>query len=151
MAEDSGTAIAGEEQLEAELVDASSNAEQAEDASDDGYIPANERVGDWFVVHTYAGYENKVKGSILTRIHSMNMEDKIFEVVIPMEDVMEFKGGKKQVVQKKVFPGYLLVRMLLEDDSWDVVRNTPGGTGFVWSGAKPIPLAPKEVDKILRV
>ena len=114
-------------------------------------MPFSERPGDWFVVHTYAGYENKVKGSILTRIHSMNMEDKIFEVVIPMEDVMEFKGGKKQVVQKKVFPGYLLVRMYLEDDSWYVVRNTPGVTGFVGSGAKPIPLAPKEVEKILRV
>lgn len=114
-------------------------------------IPFSERAGDWFVVHTYAGYENKVKGSILTRINSMNMEEKIFEVVIPMEDVMEFKGGKKQVVQKKVFPGYLLVRMYLEDDSWYVVRNTPGVTGFVGSGAKPIPLAPKEVEKILRV
>jgi len=114
-------------------------------------MPFSERPGDWFVVHTYAGYENKVKGSILTRINSMNMEEKIFEVVIPMEDVMEFKGGKKQVVQKKVFPGYLLVRMYLEDDSWYVVRNTPGVTGFVGSGAKPIPLAPKEVEKILRV
>lgn len=114
-------------------------------------LTLNERPGDWFVVHTYAGYENKVKGSILTRINSMNMEEKIFEVVIPMEDVMEFKGGKKQVVQKKVFPGYLLVRMYLEDDSWYVVRNTPGVTGFVGSGAKPIPLGPKEVEKILRV
>jgi transcriptional antiterminator NusG len=114
-------------------------------------IPATERAGEWYVVHTYAGYENKVKGSILTRINSMNMEEKIFEVVIPMEDVMEFKGGKKQVVQKKVFPGYLLVRMHLEDDSWYVVRNTPGVTGFVGSGAKPIPLAPREVEKILRV
>jgi transcriptional antiterminator NusG len=81
----------------------------------------------------------------------MNMEDKIFEVVIPMEDVMEFKGGKKQVVQKKIFPGYLLVRMYLEDDSWYVVRNTPGVTGFVGSGAKPTPLAPREVEKILQV
>ena len=135
------------------------SADGAEEAADDGELaremdlemPFSERPGDWFVVHTYAGYENKVKGSILTRIHSMNMEDKIFEVVIPMEDVMEFKGGKKQVVQKKVFPGYLLVRMYLEDDSWYVVRNTPGVTGFVGSGAKPIPLAAKEVEKILRV
>ena len=118
---------------------------------DDEYVPAGERSGDWYVVHTYAGYENKVKGSLETRINSMNMEDKIFEVVIPMEDVMEFKGGKKQVVQKKVFPGYLLVRMYLEDDSWYVVRNTPGVTGFVGSGAKPTPLASREVDKILQV
>ncbi|CAN5764789.1 hypothetical protein BH23ACT12_BH23ACT12_18640 [soil metagenome] len=126
-------------------------AEAAEARDHDFEVPFSERAGDWFVVHTYAGYENKVKGSILTRINSMNMEEKIFEVVIPMEDVMEFKGGKKQVVQKKVFPGYLLVRMFLEDDSWYVVRNTPGVTGFVGSGAKPIPLAPKEVEKILRV
>jgi transcriptional antiterminator NusG len=150
VADDSGTAVADEEEQSPSDVSAAIDV-ATDETSDDDYIPANERAGDWFVVHTYAGYENKVKGSILTRIHSMNMEDKIFEVVIPMEDVMEFKGGKKQVVQKKVFPGYLLVRMQLEDDSWYVVRNTPGVTGFVGSGAKPIPLAPKEVDKILRV
>jgi transcriptional antiterminator NusG len=148
VADDSATVVTDEEQLTDASADAAGGPEEP---SEDDYIPATERAGDWFVVHTYAGYENKVKGSILTRIHSMNMEDKIFEVVIPMEDVMEFKGGKKQVVQKKVFPGYLLVRMHLEDDSWYVVRNTPGVTGFVGSGAKPIPLAPKEVDKILRV
>src|SRR5688500_15860192 len=81
----------------------------------------------------------------------MYVEDKVFEVVIPMEDVMEIKSGKKQVVQKKVFPGYLLCRMYLEDDSWYVVRNTPGVTGFVGSGAKPTPLSDREVDKILQV
>lgn len=107
-------------------------------------------LGDWFVVHTYAGYENKVKTNLESRIGSMNMEDKIFEVVIPMEDVMEIKGGKKQVVQRKVFPGYLLVRMELNDDSWYVVRNTPGVTGFVGSGARPSPLSEKEVNRILQ-
>jgi transcription termination/antitermination protein NusG len=106
--------------------------------------------GDWFVVHTYAGYENKVKTNLESRISSMNVEEKIFEVVIPMEDVMEIKSGKKQVVQRKVFPGYLLVRMDLDDDSWYVVRNTPGVTGFVGSGARPIPLSEKEVDRILQ-
>src|SRR6266508_3954289 len=105
--------------------------------------------GDWYVVHTYAGYENKVKANLESRISSMNMEEKIFEVAIPMEDVMEIKGGKKQVVSRKVFPGYLLVRMYLDDDSWYVVRNTPGVTGFVGSGAKPTPLSEKEVAKIL--
>jgi transcriptional antiterminator NusG len=105
--------------------------------------------GDWYVVHTYAGYENKVKANLESRISSMNMEEKIFQVVIPMEDVMEIKGGKKQVVSRKVFPGYLLVRMYLDDDSWYVVRNTPGVTGFVGSGAKPTPLSEKEVSKIL--
>ncbi|MDQ3963199.1 MAG: transcription termination/antitermination protein NusG [Actinomycetota bacterium] len=114
-------------------------------------IPPTERPGDWFVIHTYAGYENKVRANLLSRISSMNVEEKIFEVVIPMEDVMEIKQGKKQVVQKKVFPGYLLCRMYLDDDSWYVVRNTPGVTGFVGSGAKPTPLSEKEVDRILQV
>jgi transcriptional antiterminator NusG len=106
--------------------------------------------GDWYVVHTYAGYENKVKADLETRVASMNMEEQIYEVVIPMEDVVEVKGGKKVTVQRKVFPGYLLVRMELSDDSWYVVRNTPGVTGFVGSGTKPIPLSEKEVDKILK-
>ncbi len=114
-------------------------------------IPPMERPGDWYVIHTYAGYENKVKANLLSRISSMNAEDSIFEVVIPMEDVMEIKQGKKQVVQKKVFPGYLLCRMYLDDDSWRVVRETPGVTGFVGSGAKPTPLSDKEIDRILGV
>jgi transcription termination/antitermination protein NusG len=108
-----------------------------------------ERPGDWFVVHTYAGYENKVKQNLASRVRSMNVEEQIFEVVIPMEDVIEFKGGRKVVVQKKVFPGYLLVRMALDDDSWYVVRNTPGVTGFVGNGARPTPLSKKEVENIL--
>ncbi len=109
--------------------------------------------GDWYVVHTYSGYENKVKTNLHQRIASMQMEDKIFDVVIPMEDVMEIKGGKKQVVQRKVFPGYLLVRMIYDNDSWYVVRNTPGVTGFVSSGTgtKPTPLSKREVEKILSV
>jgi transcriptional antiterminator NusG len=110
-----------------------------------------DRPGGWFVVHTYAGYENKVKQNLASRVRSMNVEERIFEVVIPMEDVIEFKGGRKVVVQKKVFPGYLLVRMDLDDDSWYVVRNTPGVTGFVGSGAKPTPLSRKEVESILGV
>ncbi len=109
--------------------------------------------GEWYVVHTYAGYENKVKANLRSRISSMQMEGKIFDVVIPMEDVMEIKSGKKQVVQKKVFPGYLLVKMVYDNDSWYVVRNTPGVTGFVSSGTgtKPTPLSPREVEKILAV
>jgi transcription termination/antitermination protein NusG len=123
----------------------------AEFYEDDQRIPPNERPGDWYVIHTYAGYENKVKANLKSRIQSMNVEDSVFEVVIPMEDVMEIKQGKKQVVQKKVFPGYLLCRMYLDDDSWYVVRNTPGVTGFVGSGAKPTPLSDREVDRILQV
>jgi transcriptional antiterminator NusG len=109
--------------------------------------------GDWYVVHTYAGYENKVKTNLESRIHTMQMEGKIFNVHIPMEDVMEIKGGKKQVVQKKVFPGYLLVKMIYDNDSWYVVRNTPGVTGFVsaGTGSKPTPLSRREVEKILVV
>ena len=118
---------------------------------DEAVIPPTERPGDWFVIHTYAGYENKVKANLLSRISSMNVEDRIFEVVIPMEDVMEIKQGKKQIVQRKVFPGYLLSRMYLDDDSWYVVRNTPGVTGFVGSGAKPTPLSDREINKILQV
>jgi transcriptional antiterminator NusG len=110
-----------------------------------------DRPGQWYVVHTYAGYENKVKQNLASRVRSMNVEERIFEVVIPMEDVIEFKGGRKVVVQKKVFPGYLLVRMDLDDDSWYVVRNTPGVTGFVGSGAKPTPLSRREVEDILGV
>jgi len=109
--------------------------------------------GEWYVVHTYAGYENKVKANLESRIHTMQMEDKIFEVFIPMEDVMEIKSGKKQIVQRKVFPGYLLVRMIYDNDSWYVVRNTPGVTGFVsaGTGSKPTPLSKREVEKILVV
>ena len=108
-----------------------------------------ERPGRWYVVHTYAGYENKVKSNLASRVRSMAVEDRIFEVVIPMEDVIEFKNGRKVVVQKKVFPGYLLVRMDLDDHAWYVVRNTPGVTGFVGSGAKPTPLSRREVEDIL--
>ena len=109
--------------------------------------------GDWYVVHTYAGYENKVKANLESRIKTMQMEGKIFRVHIPMEDVMEIKGGKKQIVQKKVFPGYLLVKMEYDNDSWYVVRNTPGVTGFVSAGTgqKPTPLSRREIEKILVV
>ncbi|MHB1718581.1 MAG: transcription termination/antitermination protein NusG [Acidimicrobiales bacterium] len=126
-----------------------------DDELDDEEGPAVEspydRPGRWYVVHTYAGYENKVKSNVESRIVSMNMEDRIFEVVIPMEDVVEFKNGKKVVVSKKVFPGYLLTRCDLDDDSWSVIRNTPGVTGFVGPGTKPTPLSRREVEGILQV
>ena len=123
--------------------------EEAPEPSDDPFRGP----GDWYVVHTYAGYENKVKANLESRIHTMQMEGKIFRVYIPMEDVMEIKGGKKQIVQKKVFPGYLLVKMEYDNDSWYVVRNTPGVTGFVSAGTgqKPTPLSRREIEKILVV
>jgi transcription termination/antitermination protein NusG len=104
----------------------------------------------WYVIHTYAGYENKVKSNLEHRISSMDMGDMIFRVVVPTEDVMEIKGGKKEVVQKKMLPGYILVQMELDDDSWYVVRNTPGVTGFVGSSAKPTPLTDDEALKLLK-
>ncbi|MFN8039503.1 MAG: transcription termination/antitermination protein NusG [Acidimicrobiales bacterium] len=109
------------------------------------------RPGRWYVVHTQSGYEKKVKQNLEARTSSMNMEERIHEVVIPMEDVVEFKSGKKQVVQKKMFPGYLLVRCELDDDSWYVIRNTPGVTGFVGQGAKPSPLPRRDVETFLQV
>ena len=110
-----------------------------------------DRPGRWYVLHTQSGYENKVRQNLEARTHSMNMEGKIHEIVIPMEDVVEFKNGKKVVVQKKMFPGYLLVRCRLDDDSWYVIRNTPGVTGFVGAGNKPSPLPRKEVEHFLAV
>ncbi|HPZ44425.1 MAG TPA: transcription termination/antitermination protein NusG [Bacillota bacterium] len=104
----------------------------------------------WYVVHTYSGYENKVKANLEKRIESMNMEGKIFRILVPMEDEIEIKDGKKKVSKRKVFPGYVLVEMYMTDDSWYVVRNTPGVTGFVGSGSKPIPLSDEEARQIIR-
>lgn len=110
------------------------------------------RPGSWYVVHTQSGYEKKVTANLNARIQSMNMEDMIYEVVIPMEEVVEFKNGKKQTVQRKVFPGYLLVRCRMTDESWYCIRNTPGVTGFVGQsdrGQKPTPLRRREVRTFL--
>jgi len=138
-----GDTISAEELADAELL-------EVEEVTTSRSEPSPyDRSGRWYVVHTYAGYENKVKSNLASRVRSMAVEDRIFEVVIPMEDVIEFKNGRKVVVQKKVFPGYLLVRMGLDDDAWYVVRNTPGVTGFVGSGAKPTPLSRREVEDIL--
>ncbi len=107
----------------------------------------------WYVIHTYAGYENKVKVNLEKRVETMGMQDKIFQVIVPEEEETTIKDGKKQVKTKKVFPGYVLAEMIMTDDSWYVVRNTPGVTGFVGSsgqGTKPTPLLPHEVDEIMR-
>ncbi|MEH7352475.1 transcription termination/antitermination protein NusG [Neobacillus drentensis] len=108
---------------------------------------------NWYVVHTYSGYENKVKANLEKRVESMGMADKIFRVVVPEEEETEIKNGKKKVVKRKVFPGYVLVEIVMTDDSWYVVRNTPGVTGFVGSagsGSKPTPLLPEEVVVLLK-
>jgi transcriptional antiterminator NusG len=107
----------------------------------------------WYVVHTYSGYENKVKANLEKRVESMEMTDKIFRVVVPVEEATEIKNGKTKTVTRKIFPGYVLVEMVMTDDSWYVVRNTPGVTGFVGStgsGSKPIPLLPEEAEAILK-
>ena len=108
---------------------------------------------NWYVVHTYSGYENKVKANLEKRVESMGMQDKIFRVVVPEEEETEIKDGKKKVMKKKVFPGYVLVEIIMTDDSWYVVRNTPGVTGFVGSsgaGSKPTPLLPEEIEVVLK-
>ncbi len=105
--------------------------------------------GDWYVVHSYAGYENKVKGNIETRITTLNMEDYVFQVEVPMEEVTEIKGGVRKLVRRNKFPGYVLVRMDLTDESWGAIRHTPGVTGFVGHGHQPAPLSLDEVVSIL--
>jgi transcriptional antiterminator NusG len=136
-AQDAGTAAA------APVDDADLNPADAMTAALSG-LP-----GDWYVVHSYAGYENKVKANLESRIQSLNMEDFIFQIEVPTEEVMEVKGGKRQAVVRKKLPGYLFVRMDLTDESWSAVRNTPGVTGFVGQTSRPTPLTVAEVVKQL--
>jgi transcriptional antiterminator NusG len=104
----------------------------------------------WYVIHTYSGYENKVKQNLMHRIETMEMQDQIFRVIVPTEEEIEIKNGQRRTVQKKVFPGYVLVQMRMTDDSWYVVRNTPGVTSFVGHGNRPTPLEDSEVKAILK-
>jgi transcriptional antiterminator NusG len=136
--------------------DTTADIESAEEVPADADVVEGDdpwtRPGEWYVVHTQSGYEKKVTANLHARIQSMNMEERIFEVVIPMEEVVEFKGGRKQIVQRKVFPGYLLVRCKMDDESWYCIRNTPGVTGFVGQsrqGQKPTPLSRREVRTFL--
>jgi transcriptional antiterminator NusG len=105
---------------------------------------------EWFVIHSYSGYENKVQKNLLHRIESMEMQDKIFQIVVPTEEEVELRDGHRRTIERRVFPGYILVEMIMDEDSWYVVRNTPGVTGFVGFGNKPTALRPDEVDKILK-
>lgn len=135
------------------VADVSDNADDAEDDDVDPVAVFREQMrsapGDWYVIHSYAGYENKVKGNIESRITSLNMEDYIFQVEVPMEEVTEIKSGVRKQVKRNKFPGYVLVRMDLTDESWGVVRHTPGVTGFVGHGHQPSPLSLDEVTAIL--
>jgi transcriptional antiterminator NusG len=103
----------------------------------------------WYVIHAYSGHEDKVKANLLKRVESMDMHDQIFEVLVPTEDVLEIKDGQRRHVSKRIFPGYILVRMVMSDESWYVVRNTPGVTSFVGSGTRPVPLQESEMRSIL--
>ena len=141
--------VVDENALVYEKIDEEGEIEQAPPAPKP--VSPYDRPGKWYVVHTQSGYEKKVKQNLEARTASMNMDGRIHEVVIPMEDVIEFRQGKKVVVQKKMFPGYLLVRARLDDDSWYVIRNTPGVTGFVGQGSKPSPLPRREVETFLAV
>lgn len=102
----------------------------------------------WFVVHTYSGHENKVAAALKQRIQSLKAEDKIFDIIVPTREVITVRGGKKETSREKIFPGYLLVRMILDDDAWLLVRTTPGVTGFIGVGNKPTSIPKKEVDAI---
>jgi transcription termination/antitermination protein NusG len=138
---------------EATSDEAPADEESSEESLAEAATPKPKDNRNWFVVHTYSGYENKVKANLERRIHSMGMADKIFRVLVPMEDEVEFKDGKRKITPKKVFPGYVLVEMIMDDQSWYVVRNTQGVTGFVGSpgpGEKPVPLQDKEVKTILK-
>jgi transcriptional antiterminator NusG len=131
----------------------SDEAKQAARLSREAPLPAVEEgtsANQWYVIHTYSGYENKVKANLEHRIESMGVEDQIFQVLVPMEEEIEIKNGQRQTVNKKVFPGYVLVEMAMSDESWYVVRNTPGVTSFVGSGNRPTPLVEAEVKKILK-
>jgi transcriptional antiterminator NusG len=153
--ESPGIEVAQIESAEAPAAEATEATEPAETPASDGAAQPKGKDSrkNWFVIHTYSGYENKVKANLERRIHSMNMQDKIFRVLVPMEDEVEFKDGKRKITPKKVFPGYVLVEMDMDDQSWYVVRNTSGVTGFVGSpgaGEKPVPLQDKEVKTILK-
>lgn len=163
--DDTTDEVSADEAADTAVTDAASDSDDSVDASFDlsGEPEAAEEAaeviddpwtkpGQWYVVHTQSGYEKKVTANLTARIQSMNMEEKIYEIVIPMEEVDEFKNGRKQTVQKKVFPGYLLVRCQMDDDSWYCIRNTPGVTGFVGQskhGQKPTPLSRREVQTFL--
>ena len=112
-------------------------------------LQGREPTRQWYVIHTYSGYENKVKVNLEKKIESQNLQDKIFNVVIPMDDEVEEKDGKERVVKRKIFPGYVLVDMIVDNYSWYVVRNTEGVTGFVGTEKDPVPLSPEEAQRIL--
>ena len=157
MSDDIFTPVEAPEAAQNDTVEPDVVLDLTDDASDEDSdtpteTPAWAKPGKWYVVHSQSGYEKKVEINLKTRVASMDLGDSIYEIIVPMEDVVEFKNGRKQTVQKKVYPGYLLVRCEMDDDTWFCVRNTPGVTGFVGQshkGQKPTPLSRKEVETFL--
>jgi len=157
MSDDIFTPVEAPEAAQTDIVEPDVVLDLTDDASDEDSdtpteTPAWAKPGKWYVVHSQSGYEKKVEINLKTRVASMDLGDSIYEIIVPMEDVVEFKNGRKQTVQKKVFPGYLLVRCEMDDDTWFCIRNTPGVTGFVGQshkGQKPTPLSRKEVETFL--
>ena len=145
--------ISAEEATEL-VIDATDGEKSAEESEENDPLAEFRRAlrsapGDWYVIHSYAGYENRVKGNLENRIHTLNMEEFIYQIEVPQEEITEIKNGVRKQVKRNVFPGYVLVRMDLTDESWSVVRNTPGVTGFVGHGHNPSPLSLDEVEGIL--
>ncbi len=138
-----------EEEVAEETAEVAAEEELEDDENAEFRRALGNAAGDWYVVHSYAGYEKKVKGNLLNRVQSLNMEDYIFQVEVPEEEVKELKNGQYKMVKRNVFPGYVLVRLDLTDESWSCVRNTPGVTGFVGNAHHPSPLTLAEVENIL--
>lgn len=148
--------MSAEDEVQEAILDSASSPEEqaAEEIEDSELQDDSELVEDdgraWYVVHCYSGYENKVRHNLEQRIETMGMKDRIFDVVVPTEEEIEVKEGKRRTVERRVFPGYILVNMILSEESWYVVRNTPGVTGFVGMGNQPTPLRPEEVAQIIK-
>jgi len=141
----------GSGDVEPEAEDAEAESEDAEDTEgEEGEAEPEGPPPEWYVVHGYSGYENRVKKNLEQRIESMDMQDRIFQVVVPTEEEIEIRDGGRKIVERRVFPGYILVEMVLDENSWYVVRNTPGVTGFVGTGSRPTPLSEEEVGKIMK-
>ncbi len=143
-------------ELEPELGVESITPTQADEDTAEGDMPGQDQESQedddraWYVVHCYSGYENKVRHNLEQRIETMGMKDRIFDVVVPTEEEIEVREGKRRTVERRVFPGYILVNMIMTEESWYVVRNTPGVTGFVGMGTSPTPLRPEEVAQIIK-
>jgi transcriptional antiterminator NusG len=152
--DDKNLEIPGTDEQDAETsVDESVQVEIDSESEDESSTQDASVIDDdraWYVVHCYSGYENKVRHNLEQRIETMGMKDKIFDVVVPTEEEIEVKEGKRRTVERRVFPGYILVNMILSEESWYVVRNTPGVTGFVGMGNDPTPLRPEEVSQIIK-